>query len=211
MKQKLTLTTLIALAGLAGASFGQSTFNFHDGSALVGTGIVFDDAEGSAQDTQGAFTLTAEAFLDGNSTGTALNGSNSDSFGVNAAGTGDETSRFDNDLGIESMVFSFNIGGTFESIDLRFIEETVNEAVLSFDGGNTFELNTSTRLSTNDDFTINEAFTAGQAITLQISASAGAGENFGLESFTVVPEPNIFGLLAGFTGLIFVMLKRRHA
>lgn len=205
---KITKLLLISAATALTAN-AQATFFFHDGSNTIGTGLVFDDAAGSVQDTQGAFTLTAEAFLDGDSTGTAFNGATG-SFGINDSPTGDETQRFDNDNGIESMQFSFNIGGTFQSIDLRFIEETSNEAILIFDGGNTYQLNSTTALSGDDDFSIGEVFTAGQIITLQMSLSAGPGENFSLERFTVVPEPGTYALLAGFTGLAFVMLKRRR-
>jgi hypothetical protein len=107
------------------------------------------------------------------------------------------------------MVFSFNTGGTFQSIDLRYIEESSNEAQLVFDGGSTYELNTTTAHGGSDDFTIGETFTAGQTITLRISSAAGVGENFSLESFTVIPEPNTYALLAGFCALGFVMVRRR--
>tara|TARA_Y100000588_G_scaffold393103_1_gene507590 strand:- start:1424 stop:1756 length:333 start_codon:yes stop_codon:yes gene_type:complete len=56
------------------------------------------------------------------------------------AGTGDETQHFDNDLGDEPIVFIFNTAGTFQFIDLRFIDDGTADAVLSFDGGGTFNL-----------------------------------------------------------------------
>ena len=51
---------------------------------------------------------------------------------MNATGTGDETQRIDNDLGNESIQFSFNLAGTFDKIDLRYIEESSNEGTLHF-------------------------------------------------------------------------------
>jgi hypothetical protein len=208
MKLTQTLFIAAAISCCAYSASAQTTFTFHDASNTTGTGSIFDDEAGSIQDTEGSFTLTAEAFLDGASAGTNFNGAG-DGFGINADGGGDETQRFDNDIGIESMVFSFNIGGTFQSIDLRYIEESSNEAQLVFDGGSTYELNTTTAIGSSDDFTIGETFTAGQTITLRMSSSAGAGENFSLESFTVVPEPNTYALLAGFCALGFVMVRRR--
>lgn len=208
MKLTKTLLTAAALSCSTYSASAQTTFIFQNGTITTETGLVFDDEEGSIQDTKGGFTLTAEAFLDGVSTGTEFNGAGS-GFGINAVGTGDETQRFDNDLGDESMVFSFDIGGTFTSIDLRYVSTAFNEAVLIFDGGGTYELNNTTALSGDDDFNIGEVFTAGQTITLAISGSAALGENFSLESFTVVPEPKTYALLAGITALGFVMVRRR--
>ena len=195
---------------LAGVVSGQTMFLFNDGEDIAGTGIVLDDEGGMGTDTVGLFTISAEAFLNGVSSGTEFNGG-ANGFGINALGTGDETQRFDNDLGIESMVFSFNRAGVFQSIDLRYIEENANEAVLSFAGGGTYQLNSSTALSGDDDFSISETFYANQEITLQISPSATSGENFSLENFVVsVPEPEFYGALAGLLALGLTVIRRRR-
>lgn len=191
------------------ASATLVAFSFHDGSATIGSGLDLDSGGSSGSTLVSGVTLSADALLAGVTTGTVFNGAGS-GFGINANGTGDETQRFDNDNGIESMVFSFDVAGTFTSLDLRYIEESANEAVLSFAGGSSFELNTTTALSDSDDFNIGESFTAGQLITLQISSSAGAGENFSLESFAIdtVPEPSSSALL-GLGGLALLMRRSR--
>lgn len=208
MKLFQTLLSAAALCCFAYTASAQTTFFFHNDADTIGTGADFSGNAGSVQDTQGPFTITAEAFLDGTSVGNPFNGAG-DGFGINAAGTGDETQRFDNDNGIESMVFSFNIGGTFQSLDLQFIEELTNEALLIFDGGTTYQLNTTNANSGADDFTINEVFTAGQSITLTMSGLAPAGENFSLQSFTVVPEPATYALLGGILAFAFTAMRRR--
>ncbi|HBR95214.1 MAG TPA: hypothetical protein DEA90_13720 [Opitutae bacterium] len=202
MKLTQTILTAAAISCFALSASADTTFFFHDGDATIGTGLLFDNAEGSIQDTQGSFTLTAEAFLDGVSTGTDFNGAGS-GFGVNATGTGDETQFFDDDLGTESIIFSFDIEGTFVSLDLAGINID-DEATLSFSGGGTYNLSN----ATDDFYTIGEAFTSGQEITLSTNA---AGAIFSLESFTVVPEPGTFALLSGCAALTFVMLRRRSA
>jgi hypothetical protein len=206
MKAVSLFASLFFTACLASA---QVTFVFHDGGALGTTGSALDDEAGEVTSTVGGVTLTAEAFLDGSSTGTIFNGA-SGSFGINASGTGDETQRFDNDLGVESMVLSFDIGGTFDSIDLRFIE-SATEAELVFDGGTTYQLNSVTATGTSDIATIGETFTAGQTITLRMNSGAAAGSNFALESFTItaVPEPSSFAALLGLGALGFVATRRR--
>lgn len=210
MKKLLFIPLLFVFVSSLSA---QITFVFHDGSSLVSVGSAFDNEEGSATFEQGGVTLTAEAFLDGVSSGTDLNGSG-DGFGVNALGGGDVTARFDQANGIESIVFSFNVAGTFDSIDLRYVDESA-EAVLSFDGGNTFDLfaGSGNEISASDDtFTIAETVAAGQHITLSI---ANLGVNFGLEAFTItpsaIPEPSTYALIFGGLALGLVIWKRRRA
>lgn len=54
-------------------------------------------------------------------------------FGVNSNGLSDYTQRIDNTNGTESIVFSFSTDGILDAIDLRYIEESANEAILSFE------------------------------------------------------------------------------
>lgn len=208
--KRLLVTFFISIATV---TYAQVTFVFHDGSSVPASsaGDTFDgpDTDGSRTHLQSGITLTAEAFLAGVSANTNLNGAG-DGFGVNGNGADTSTTRIDNGAGLESMVFSFDTAGTFDSIDLRYIEESSNEGLLIFDGGTTYQL-TSVTASGSDVVTINESFTAGQSITLTLSGSAGAGENFALESFTVtaVPEPSSFAALAGLMMLGFAGSRRR--
>lgn len=183
-------------------------FTFHDGSKLTDMGSFFDNENSEASFTKEGITLSMEALLDGNSANAELNGG-AEGFGINSNGLSDSTQRIDNTLGKETIVFSFNSAGILNTIDLRYIEESSNEAILSFEGGNQFNLNTGTALSTKDDFTINEAFRAGQQISLYISADATANENFSLESIRIqIPENNsaIMGMFAFI--LLFASLSK---
>lgn len=165
-------------------------FLFHDGTQLTEAGSFFDNENSIASFTESNVTLSMQAMLDDNSANAQLNGG-SEGFGINSNGANDYTQRIDNGNGIEAIVFSFNTSGILNTIDLRYIEESTNEAILSFDGGNQFNLNTETALSGQDDFTINEAFVAGQLISLYISPEAKANENFALESISIqIPENN---------------------
>ena len=181
---------------------GQYVFEFQDGSSRQAVGDAFDNEAGSATYTLNGIILTAEAFLDGSSSGTLLNGSSS--FGVNATGTGDETQRIDNDLGNESIQFSFNLAGTFDKIDLRYIEESSNEGTLHFAGsGTTVQLNTgNSDHGTNDNFVFSSpySFSANEIITLGLHSSADSGENYSLESFTITPKGTYWDTDSGNSG-----------
>lgn len=188
---------------------GQSIrFSLHDGTQLTDAGTFFDNENSIASFTENNITLSMQAMLDGNSANAELNGG-AEGFGVNGNGPSDHTQRIDNSNGIEAIVFSFNTSGILNTIDLRYIEESTNEAVLSFDGGGQFNLNTETALSGRDDFTINEAFRAGQLISLYISSEADLNENFALESIIVqIPENNAAILGMNFLILLFVSFRK---
>jgi hypothetical protein len=213
MKKLIGLIS-IALISFAGSGSAQITFNFHDGAATIGSGIDLDTAGSSGSSLVSGVTLSAEAFLDGVTTGTVFNGT-STNFGINATGVGDDTDRFDNGIGIESMVFSFNTAGTFNTIDLSVLGADA-EAVLSFDGGNSFDLfegsATETTGGATDLHTITESFLAGQEITLAVSGTADPSTNFGLQAFTItaIPEPSTYALLFGGLALGFVAWRKRQ-
>lgn len=186
-------------------------FSFHDNSGLLEAGTHFDTNNPAGPYTVQSLELSMEAVLDGLTENAALNGG-ADGFGVNSQGGSDQTQRIDNINGQESIEFSFNTAGILQSIDLRYIEETANEAILSFTGGNTFHLNTSTALSGQDDFSINEAFSAGQKIILSISSEAATNENFSLEAIHVqIPENNhaVVGMTAGIFLIVLLRGLRR--
>ncbi len=183
-------------------------FQLFNGTELTEIGKAYDNQEGSASYTIGSTTLNAEAYLNDNSIGTAINGG-ADGLGINSIGTGDQTQRIDNINGIEKIIFSFNTSGTFKSINLRYIEESSDEAILQFSGGNTFNLNTATALSGEDDFLINELFSAGQEITLSISENSELGENFALDSILVqIPEANTASWIIPLICILFLASSR---
>lgn len=199
----------------AGAAHGQVTFVFHideTGTAndeLGPAGLAFDGKAGSEDYTQANITLTAEAYLDGVSASTLLNGSDGDGFGVNATGADKSTTRFDNKAGIESIVFTFNTAGTFDSLDLRYFTSD-DGATLIFDGGSTYNI-TSVTLTSGNVFAVDEDFTSGQEITLQIASGLTGEQDFALESLTIsaVPEPSSLAALLGLGALGFVATRRR--
>lgn len=218
MKLIQKIFTTAALSCFASFASGQTTFVFDNGSSTGAAGLALEafatgvDGASMSLNTsgtyaQGGFTLSAGTdFGTFNLTSTG--------FGPNDTGSGDDTDFFD---GSESMVFSFDTAGTFDSIDFASLGGTGQEletATLSFAGGNTLNLldniTSDIAVSGNDFFDgIDEDFTAGQLITLSITA----GNGWTLENFTVspVPEPNTYAMLAGICALSFVMIKRRRS
>lgn len=216
MKQKLTLTTLAALAGFAGASFGQTTFVFDDGSSTGAAGLALEafsdgvDAASMGLNTSGTYSQEGITLTAGTDFGD-FNLTNS-GFGPDQPGSVDDSDNFDSDNGNESMVFELDTAGTFNSIDFALLDDSPETAVLAFSGGNTYNLyngaGSTIAVSGFDEFTgIDESFTAGQQITLTVNNGS-----FTLESFTVtaVPEPSAFGLIAGMLGFTWIMLRRRR-
>jgi hypothetical protein len=198
--------TLLACSFIA-AGVQAETFVFHTGSASGAAGDAFDDDTTDSY-TQNNITLTASASGPGSD---SVFNVTSSSFGINAEASGDDTDQFDTGAGgAEIMTFSFNEAGTFDSIDFASLtEDTETEAVLSFTGGNTFNINNA-NTDGGDVFTLStpEAFTANQQITLSTSSD---NHNFALQSFTVtIPEPASLALV-GLGGLLIAGRRRRSA
>ena len=103
-------------------------FLFHDGTHLTEAGSFFDNENSIASFTESNVTLSMQTMLDDNSANAKLNGG-SEGFGINSNGANDYTQRIDNGNGIETIVFSFNTSGILNTIDLRYIEESTNEAI----------------------------------------------------------------------------------
>ena len=206
MKTTISLLTLAALA--AGNAYGQTTSVFDDGSSAGAAGLALE-GESSTTYEQSGITLSAStAFGVFNLTDTG--------FGPNDEGSGDDSDFFD---GSESMVFSFDTDGIFNSIDFASLggatqdSETATITFAGTGGGSTIlnlrDSGTSDiSVSGNDVFNnIGYSFEAGEQITLAITA----GNGWTLENFTVtaVAESGTFALLAGLLGLTAVMLRRR--
>jgi hypothetical protein len=216
MKTKLMLLT--AALGLAAATSGraQTTFIFDDGSSTGAAGLALEsftsgvDAASMSLNTSGTYTLNGITLSAGTDFGD-FNLTNS-GFGPDQAGSADDSDTFDTGNGNESMVFSFDTAGTFNSIDFALLNDTPEFAVLSFAGGSTFNLtdgpSSTIAVSGNDFFGgVNESFTSGQLVTLSISG----GSDFTLENFTVtaIPEPSTIVLVA-MTGLAAIGILRRQ-
>lgn len=211
MKNLKSISYLALITTCALSAPAQVTFVFHTGSALGPAGTALDDNAGAGTYTLSDITITMEAFTDGVSAGSTLNGAGT-GFGVNGSGADTQTQRIDNEFGDESIVFFFDVGGTFDSIDLRYIESSgTEEGELAFDGGNTYQLNSVTATGSTDVAAIGENFTAGQRITLRVHAGAPASTNFSLESLTIspVPEPATYATLAGVVMLGLAAFRRR--
>lgn len=128
---KITLLCLLKILSTI-PLLGQSIqFSLHDGSKLTDAGSAFDNANSIASSTKDGITLSHEAFIDENSANAILNGG-AEGFGDNSNGLSDYTQRIDRINGTESIVFSFKTDGILDAIDLRYIEESANEAILSF-------------------------------------------------------------------------------
>jgi hypothetical protein len=131
-------------------------------------------------------------------------------FGIDIVGDGsDDSDAFDGGVASESMSFSFDVAGLFNSIEFdRFTGAGApgdDAGFLSFSGGPTINFD-NTDLSSNV-LTVDVAFTPGQTITLGFAD----GNGFGLENFDIspVPEPSSMALI-GSGALMICYFRRRQ-
>jgi MYXO-CTERM domain-containing protein len=123
-------------------------------------------------------------------------------FGVNAPGTGDETSQVDNTLGLESVSIVFNLPVRLDQIVLSLFTggATGDLASLTVDGFGAATLNPLAPALDVYDFVTNNTVPVGQSIVLAYQA----GNGFSFDSFSVseVPAPASLALaLIGLAGL----------
>lgn len=143
------------------------------------------------------------AYLNGSySSGSQLNSTASE-FGINAAGSGDETALFDTNNGQEALWVSFNRTVTIKSI-----------TVSSFTGGNVetgaYQVaeGSLVNFTSSGTYTVDAVLNQGSYFKV-IAVNEGGGNGWSLNSFTVeaVPEPATIAMLS-FGGLVAVMIRR---
>lgn len=220
MKKKLTLTTLATLAGFATASFAQTpevTLTFDDSLADFGAiETTATDVDLSLSRLGGAIATNDFTELDGLSSetytvsGTELGSANPFDFTVSSSdsmvldGTGLDVSGGGIDSG-ESITFTFSRNITILEFNLQDVGAS-EFAAITVAGSTTDYAD-----STGDSHTVDLDLTAGQSLVFEFAASNGADYGLQAFSFSVVPEPNAYALLAGLLGLSFVALRRRRA
>ncbi|MCK4563059.1 MAG: hypothetical protein KAU94_00130 [Verrucomicrobia bacterium] len=125
-------------------------------------------------------------------------------FGINNSESGDDTDAFDDS---EYMTLSFNLAGTFQTLELdRMTGGDGDAGSLEFFDGSTTDFSG----SFSDPLSIDEAFSKDQIITLrQTVGGSGTTWGFGLEEITVdvVPEPAVVSFI-GLTGLGLLIARR---
>ncbi len=126
-------------------------------------------------------------------------------FGINNSESGDDTDAFDDN---EFMTISFNLSGTFQTIDFDRLTSggSGDEGSLAFEDGITINFNGDSTLP----LVINQAFAANKTITLrQTAGGSGTTWGFGLETITVdvVPEPTTIAMF-GFGAMIAWVIRR---
>ncbi len=162
-----------------------------------------------AVDEASSFSLTVDGIT---ATLTAnigiLNTTAASGFGVNAPGTGDETSLIDNLLGLESVSIIFNVPVRLDQIVLSlFTGATTGDlALLTIDGFGAITLNPTAPALDVYNFISNNTVPVGQSINL--AYQAGNGFSFDSFSVTVIPEPASLAL--AFIGLAGLVWSRRR-
>lgn len=217
----LTLSLVFFLALPTSASAEIITFDFE---GMAGADLDAGGSSGSTSVTVGGITLTLTASANSgvfNQTGTG--------FGINAAGTGDDTDAFDSQLINEAM--SFTISSNVALVDLTLVSFDFDRFGNSADdvgavtrngvflGGFALGTFTDSDLSGADVLTLNESgiVDADTFVLGSFGAQSGSTtQGFGLEGITfdataaTVPEPAAFGLLVAGIGFLFFRSRRRQ-
>lgn len=169
-------------------------------------GVVWDNVSAGIYTNAGSLLTVRAAMyacLNGSvSTGSLLN-STVAAFGINAAGTGDDTAYYDTNNGQESLWVSFDRDVIIKSI-----------TVASFSSGNTetgaYQVAHGMPVSftSSGTYNIDTALTQGEFLKIT-AVDEGGGNGWSLSSFTIeaIPEP-VTAFMLGFGGLAVWTVRR---
>ncbi len=203
MKRRLIALLILCAAFVASAEV--FVLDFED---ALGVGGYMDGLTSGVYTTaQNGVTLEV-TFTSGGTAGDDEFNLTGTGFGINNSGGGDDTDALDDS---EFITFSFNLDGTFQSIEFdRLGSGTDDTGDLSFDGGSVFNFDG----DSDNPLAINTLFSINQIITLEHTGdlSPDSGTNtrgFGLEKIivNVVPEPATIAMF-GIGGLIAFIIRR---
>jgi len=216
MKQALTISLAVLLGNTL---FAQAvTIDFTNSNITGGDLVLLESGSGATDDFSGnRFDELASAdFEIQNIAGVGTLGITAtallDDLNVLSGGLADGSNGYD--ASGEGTTFVFDKDVTITALDWSSFTPGGSDSVTLFNGAANLGTFSDGTVSGTIDFSDTNPATmsievfAGDAFTIQ-----WAGGEFQLESMslTAVPEPGTFGLLAGFLGLVSIMLKRRRA
>jgi hypothetical protein len=167
---------------------------------LLDTSIETKDEALSFMHSVGGITATLTAVV---GVGGDLNQASSE-FGINATGSGDDTSQLDGDNGDEAVDITFNVPVFFTQVEVSlFGSNDLGRVTIATES----PVDITTTGAT--DFLANNFVPLGQTVTVAYVAGT-IGNGFSFDSFTVVavPEPTTAALLAA-SALSVGMIWRR--
>jgi hypothetical protein len=217
MKLTQTLLTAAALSCFAYSASAQSVFFDFDNDTVTGGTLVLLEAgsgptnsfAGDRFDEQASASFQVTGIGGGIGTLAGTASALSDDLNVTGSGLQDGSSGYNGSGEGTSFVFDKDV--TITAMDWGGF--TVDSVTLSSGATNigTFTTGTvigSTNFTSSNPATMNIAVSAGDAFTLTYASGSFFLESM---SFTVVPEPGTYALLAGICALGYVMTRRRSA
>jgi len=220
MKLTQTLLTAAAISCFAYSASAQSvTFDFKNNTVTGGTLVLTETGTGALDDftgdrfdelTSAGFQITGIGGGIGTLTGTAT--TLIDDLNVTGSGLQDGSNGYDA-LG-EGTIFAFSKNIIVTGLDFGGFTSIGSDSVTISSGATTIGTFEDGETIGSTSFANTNAVTASIAVTAEDAFKIeNVSGTYYLESitFTVVPEPGTYALLAGFCALGFVMLRRRSA